>query len=101
MALATFRVAKLLYEEDGPWDIFKNIRSAAGIETVKEPNEFGILVEQKKIVRENFFSKLLDCPYCISGWVSIILFLVPHIMLDWLAIWGLAFLILKGVEDES
>jgi len=47
--LAVWRVAHLLWGEDGPGDIFLRLRRFAG---------------------KSFFGKLLDCFYCLSLWVA-------------------------------
>jgi hypothetical protein len=48
--LAVWRVAHLLWAEDGPGDIFVRFRRLAG---------------------HGFFGRLLDCFYCLSLWVAI------------------------------
>ncbi|WP_136806819.1 DUF1360 domain-containing protein [Desulfosediminicola flagellatus] len=47
--LAVWRITHLLYEEDGPWNIFVRLRLRAG---------------------EGFWGELLDCFYCLSVWVA-------------------------------
>lgn len=47
--LAVWRIAHLLYGEDGPWSIFVRLRRLAG---------------------NSFFGSLLDCFYCLSLWVA-------------------------------
>ena len=47
--LAVWRIAHLLYAEDGPWDAFVRLRVLAG---------------------ESAWGGLLDCFYCLSLWVS-------------------------------
>jgi hypothetical protein len=48
-ALATWRVAHLLAEEDGPWDVVLRMRMRAG---------------------EGQLGALMDCFYCLSIWVA-------------------------------
>ena len=48
--LAVWRITSLVGSEDGPWDLFANLRSSAG---------------------DGFFAKGLGCFYCLSLWVAI------------------------------
>ena len=48
-ALAVWRVTHLLWEEDGPADMFVRLRRLAG---------------------SSFLGRLLDCFYCLSLWVA-------------------------------
>lgn len=48
--LAVWRITHLLWGEDGPGDIFVRLR---------------------KLARQSFFGRLLDCFYCLSLWVAI------------------------------
>jgi hypothetical protein len=48
--LGVWRVTRLLYAEDGPWNIFVGVRKWAG---------------------EGFWGGLLDCFYCLSLWISL------------------------------
>ena len=47
--LAVWRLTYLLQAEDGPWDLFRRLRRAAG---------------------EGFSGHLLDCFACLSFWIS-------------------------------
>ena len=47
--LAVWRLAHLLWGEDGPWDVFVRYRRFCG---------------------SGFLGKLLDCFYCLSLWVA-------------------------------
>jgi hypothetical protein len=48
--LVVWRLAHLLYAEDGPWDVMLRLRRAAG---------------------EEFWGSLLDCFYCLSLWLAL------------------------------
>lgn len=48
--LAAWRIAHLLYGEDGPWNVFVTLRRA---------------------LSQGFWNSLLDCFYCLSLWVSL------------------------------
>lgn len=50
--LFVWRITHLLSAEDGPWDVVVRVRRAAGT---------------------GFVGQLLDCFYCLSIWVSVIL----------------------------
>src|SRR6266699_4488493 len=65
--LGVWRVTRLLYAEDGPWNIFVGARKWAG---------------------EGFWGGLLDCFYCLSLWVAagVTFFLSPPLR-DWILVW--------------
>jgi hypothetical protein len=47
--LATWRVARLIAHEDGPFDVIVRLRARAG---------------------EGVLGRLMDCPYCLSLWIA-------------------------------
>ena len=47
--LAVWRITHLLNAEDGPWDVFVQLRRLAG---------------------KGFLARLLDCFYCLSLWIA-------------------------------
>lgn len=116
--LAVFRYTMLLYNENGPWDVFDWLRFKAGISIVETLDMHTQEVVKTERKGEGFFAKLLNCPYCISGWISIAL--APAVVLPlifdtyqvlpfvvWLpfefaalvgATWGMAYLLFKGLE---
>jgi hypothetical protein len=90
-AVAVYRFTLMLYEEDGPFDVFIWLRIKSGqrhnIQTVV--NESGVTEARAEMVADTFFAKLLDCPYCISMWLSIFAAIgVKTKWFDWLAIPG-------------
>ncbi len=67
--LSVWRVAHMLYGEDGPWNIFVKFRALVG---------------------NGFWGSLLDCFYCLSIWVAVPVALVigegwEEIIFLWLA----------------
>ncbi len=75
--LAVWRVTHLLWGEDGPWDLFVQLRRLAG---------------------NTFFGRALDCFYCLSLWMAAPLaWLLGHTWLErgllWLAVSGGAILL--------
>jgi hypothetical protein len=53
-ALAAWRLAHLLAEEDGPWAVFARLRACAGVDDLGQPwSELGAM---------------LSCIYCLSVW---------------------------------
>jgi hypothetical protein len=70
--LAVWRVAHLLSQEDGPFDIVFKVRRAVG---------------------QGFLGSLLDCFYCLSLWIAApFAFLLAR---DWIA-WIVTWLALSG-----
>jgi hypothetical protein len=65
--LATWRVARLIAHEDGPFDIIVRLRGRAG---------------------EGVLGKLMDCPYCLSLWIAApFALLLGHTVLGWFVAW--------------
>lgn len=62
LGLATWRVSSLIVNEDGPFDLFLNIRKMAGI--VHGPDG------RPMVIPEQFFAELLSCVWCSSIWVG-------------------------------
>lgn len=62
--LATWRIASLLVNEDGPWFIFENLRTLSGIQyhlSVPEP---------VKIVPDRFLPQVISCLWCTSIYIG-------------------------------
>lgn len=74
--LASYRVARMLALEDGPFDLFTKIRNAV------DPNQL------------TWLGRGLNCPLCLGFWISfVIALLVPcatwqGFVLNWLGIAG-------------
>ena len=98
-ALAVFRVTHMLWQENGPWDIFDWLRAKAGIsyEAVAtfQSDEFGSIKIQpprkfERSVPDKFFAKLLDCPWCLSLWLAVpaaAAYMSHQVVLDVCACW--------------
>lgn len=61
--LATWRVASLLVEESGPFDIFKKIRELTGI--THDEDDLPLMIPDR------FFAQLFSCVWCTSVWVAV------------------------------
>lgn len=60
LGLATWRLASLLVQEDGPWDMFARLRSKLGVR----------FNERSEAVGTSFLSDLVLCMWCTSVWVG-------------------------------
>ena len=86
--LSVWRITSLVGSEDGPWDIFRTIRSSAG---------------------DGFLAKGLECFYCLSLWVAFPFGLLigetwSESLLLWLALSGGAIMLhrlTQAADDES
>jgi len=67
-------------------------------------------VESVTLVREaeGFWGELMNCPLCLSGWVTVPILISYRLrsrILDaiatWLAVWGMAVLIFKIIGDAE
>ncbi len=79
-SLATYRIARMISDEDGPFDVFLRFRNRFTDDT-------------------DWFAKGIRCPYCVGFWVALVavLFLVvlgmtriEYISLLWPAVAGAA-----------
>ena len=82
--LATWRIAHLFAEEDGPFDVVVRFRSVLG---------------------DGFFGRMLDCFYCLSMWVAApVAFFVGRtpveLVFTWLALSGAACLLERVSERK-
>ena len=78
-SLAVFRICHLIAWEDGPGDVIVKIRKKAG---------------------NRWTGKLMDCPFCLSIWISFPVALIfsksiGEFLLNWLALSGAAVVIEK------
>lgn len=60
LILATWRMASLLVEEDGPFEIFPKLRHALGVRYDENSISYGT----------NWFAKGLRCEHCVSVWLG-------------------------------
>ncbi len=65
--LATYRLANLLPEDDGPFFIFKRIRIFTGTKAVNENEELGFW---------NMIDSAVNCAHCCGLYVAILVSLV-------------------------
>lgn len=65
--LATWRLARLVAREDGPFELIVKLRERAG---------------------SGFAGQLMDCPYCLSLWIAIpFASTLADSALAWIAAW--------------
>lgn len=63
IALASWRIASLLYSEDGPFKVFRRLRAKLGI--IHDEDGFPAAYP------ENLLGKTFECFWCLSLWVSL------------------------------
>ena len=68
--LATWRLSAMLSYEAGPFDVFISIRELAGI----IHDDLG----QTNIVPPVFWAELLDCVWCLSVWIGVVIAIVLY-----------------------
>jgi len=85
LSLVVWRLTHLISKEDGPFDIVFRLRKKAG---------------------ERFWGKLMDCFYCCSVWVALIIIVCAGLdwkqtILFWWALSGAACLLERVTEATS
>lgn len=65
--LAAWRLASLLVNEKGPWNLFLRLRTWAGIEHDNQGRH--------TIIPDRFLAGVLSCVWCASVWVGMVLVL--------------------------
>ena len=79
--LATWRIASLLVEEEGPFGVFAILRSLAGVEYFDN----GDAVPP---IEQSLFAGALSCVWCMSFWVGlafVILLQIAPVAASWIA----------------
>jgi len=71
--LAVWRLSKIMTEEEGPGMVFTHLREFAGAEYDGVPEQWDLL---------SGYAKLLQCPYCISVWIALSIFLLRYVSKD-------------------
>jgi len=66
-ALATYRVAKMLSSEEGPFSLFDKFRDL--------------------FQKENWIGRGVRCPWCISFWAAMVSVLMIYLGLRWILLW--------------
>ena len=99
LALAAWRLAYMLVNEDGPGAIFSRLRYRLGVRSVVTRGNDGQPEASK--VATNWLAEGLTCVWCVSIWTALLL-LLPWEPLYWLrlllAVSGGAILVNELVE---
>ena len=77
LALATWRMASLLSNEDGPWDMLAKLRHLVGV----RPDERGVPYGT------NTLAKGILCGWCSSVWIGLLWAVLYYL---WPCVWWLA-----------
>ncbi|GAB4565351.1 MAG: hypothetical protein Kow0047_15850 [Anaerolineae bacterium] len=67
-ALAAWRLAHMLVEEDGPWAIFARLRYRAGLRHAAVKGEDGQVRVSR--IASNTLAEGLSCVWCVSVWAA-------------------------------
>lgn len=106
IALAVYRGTTLLNKDEGPFAIFSKFRRWVGIRIdveVETDLETGITTEKIVEYPENEWAKMVSCPYCLSGYIALIVLLTLKVLRPfwlWLGIWGLVDIVLTLTNDR-
>ena len=83
LGLATWRLASLLVNEKGPFDMFVRIRAGVGIVEMRLDDK----PEVYTAVPDTFLGKLFDCVWCCSLWIGLAL-TVLYFFAPVITMWG-------------
>lgn len=67
-ALAGWRLANMLVNENGPWGVFSRLRYRLGLRPITAKNPEGKVVTQR--VALNTWAELFSCVWCMSVWTA-------------------------------
>lgn len=67
-ALAGWRLANMLVNENGPWAIFSRLRYRIGLRPITAKDHTGKVVTQR--VALNTWAELFACVWCMSVWTA-------------------------------
>ena len=67
LCLATWRLSRMVTEEDGPAGLFTKVRESTGAE------DNGVMMPWDEL---SSLGRLTQCPYCISVWLSLFLIIL-------------------------
>jgi hypothetical protein len=81
LALAAWRLASLLVNEDGPFDAFRLFRMWVGVEPIVLKDADGNL--QAGTATKNSFAKGLTCLWCVSVWTALALVVAEIALMRW------------------
>jgi hypothetical protein len=99
LALASWRLAYMLVEEAGPFEVFSRLRYRAGVRSVVTRDNAGQPVGSRTAL--NTLAEGLTCVWCVSVWAALVL-LIPWPPLEWLrlvlAVSGGAIVIHEAIE---
>lgn len=110
LALAAYRLAEMVSNEEGPLDAFSSFRrrvemkrsehKAYGRAASAKGREIVTVTQKDGYRRWDSLHKLLKCPYCLGVWFAALLVAVPapDLVVDWLAIAGLQHLIAESAR---
>jgi len=72
LSLATWRLSRMVTEEDGPANVFRGMRERVGAE------DNGVAMPWDEL---SSFGKIAQCPHCVSVWLAAALLLLRLISL--------------------
>lgn len=81
-ALAAWRLAHMLVNEDGPWAAFSRLRYWAGLRSVVMRGEDGRV--QVSRMASNTLAEGLSCVWCVSVWVAALLEIRDWGLVQWI-----------------
>ena len=95
--LTVWRISSLLVAEDGPFLIFRRLRTWVGIQHDAEGLVF--------LIPDGFLPKLFSCVWCMSMWVSVAFLilrqfnsLISYYLALWMALSAVAILVEKWLR---
>ena len=87
LGMACWRLTSLLYQEKGPFDVFKKLREWMGITHIED---------KPCVYPDKFLCQLFSCVWCLSVWIAAIL-MISYIFLPIVTIYFSVWLSLSTI----
>ena len=105
LGLATYRLAILFAKDDGPLDVFHNLRDWIDTKRLEHVgyDRRGSMVHVTHCKQYKYWAslyKMIRCPFCLGVWFAFFIPLFPDWLIDTLAIAGMGRVFLKVTDGK-
>lgn len=90
LPVAVFGLTYILRYTNGPFDVFLEWRKFMGLVYIAVTNDSGRISEYLESVPDKFAAKLVNCFWCLSTWVAMILAAIVVLLPGAFSLWLIA-----------